>query len=287
MTIGDLVQLSRPRHWVKNVFVLMPVPFALAAGAVLEPRSFALGLLGFCLAGSGVYAFNDARDAERDRLHPDKQDRPVASGRVPLALAYGWFGLLVAASLALTAASGHVEAVVATTAYVALNVVYSLGAKNVPLLDVFLLASYYLIRVTLGCVLLGVVPSNWLLLCTAGLALFLSLAKRRADLVKGLDGDHRPALAGYSEGFLDQAMGIMAGMTLIAYALYCLEAEVLLPGREFAALPLVVFVVLEYLRLVHVRDAGGSPVDLVLRSPVMLGCAMGWLVAVGWSIGWF
>jgi len=287
MKIRDLVVLSRPHHWVKNVFVLMPVPFALAAGAELEPRSFLLGLLGFCLASSGVYAFNDACDAERDRLHPDKRERPVAAGRVSPAGAYGWSAGLVGLALALTAASGHPGAVAATAAYVLLNVAYSFGGKHVPLLDVFLLASYYLIRVALGCLLLDVVPSNWLLLCTGALALFLSLAKRRADLERGLDDEHRPSLAGYDRGFLDQSMGITAATTLIAYALYCLEAEVLVPGREFATLPLVVYVVLEYLRRVHVHGEGGSPVDLVLRSPVMSACGVGWLLAVGWSLGWY
>jgi 4-hydroxybenzoate polyprenyltransferase len=284
MTPRDLVRISRPHHWVKNVFVLMPLPFAMASGAKLEPALFALGLFGFCLTSSGVYAFNDAQDAERDRLHPDKRSRPVAAGRVSVAEARVIGGLLVALGLGLSAASGHAGAVAATAAYVLLNGVYSLGGKNVPLLDVFLLASYYLIRVTLGCMLVDAVPSNWLLLCTAALALFLSLAKRRADLALGVGGEHRPSLSGYDRAYLDQAMGITAATTLIAYALYCLDAEVLVPGREFASLPLVVFVVLEYLRLVHVKGAGGSPVDLLLRSPLMLVCAVGWLLAVVWSL---
>jgi 4-hydroxybenzoate polyprenyltransferase len=284
MTPRDLVRISRPHHWVKNVFVLMPVPFALAAGAKLELGLFALGFVGFCLTSSGVYAFNDAQDAERDRLHPEKRDRPVASGRVSVAAARTLSVLLVTLGLALSAASGHAAAVVATAGYVLLNLVYSLGAKNVPLLDVFLLASYYLIRVTLGCVLVDVVPSNWLLLCTAALALFLSLAKRRADLALGVGGEHRPSLSGYDQAYLDQAMGITAATTLVAYALYCLDAEVLVPGREFASLPLVVFGVLEYLRLVHLKGAGGSPVDLLLRSPLLLLCAVGWLLVVIWSL---
>jgi 4-hydroxybenzoate polyprenyltransferase len=283
--IHDLVQLSRPRHWVKNVFVFMPLPFAIAAGARIDLSSFALGLLGFCLANSAVYAFNDAQDVERDRLHPDKRNRPVAAGRVSVGAARAWSALLLAASFGLTAAAAHPAALLVTAGYVLLNFGYSLGGKHVPLLDVFLLASYYLLRVTLGCVLVDVIPSNWLLLCTATLALFLSLAKRRADIVLGLDPGHRPVLDGYTRTFLDQAMAITAATTLIAYALYCLEAEVLLPGREFASLPLVVFVVLEYLRLVQVEDEGGSPVDLVLRSPLLLACAVGWLVAVYWSVG--
>lgn len=284
--IEDLLQLSRPRHWVKNVFVLMPLPFAVAAGATIEPISFILGFVAFCLASSAVYAFNDAQDAERDRLHPDKSKRPVAAGRISPATARVWSGALAVSSLALSTATNHQAAPVVVTAYLLLNLGYCLGGKHIPLLDVFLLASYYLLRVTLGCVLVGVLPSNWLLLCTTTLALFLSLAKRRADISQGLNSDHRPVLDGYNRAYLDQAMGITAGMTLIAYALYCLEAAVLLPGREFASLPLVVFVVLEYLRLAHVNDEGGSPVDLVFRSPALLGCGVVWIAAVAWSLKW-
>jgi 4-hydroxybenzoate polyprenyltransferase len=280
----DLVSLSRPRHWVKNVFVFMPLPFALAAGARIEPISFLLGLFGFCLANSAVYAFNDAQDAARDRLHPEKRNRPVASGRIGVGAARAWSALLLAASLALSAAADHPAALSVTIAYVVLNVGYNFGGKHVPVLDVFLLASYYVLRVTLGCVLVDVVPSNWLLLCTSTLALFLSLAKRRADIVMGLDAGHRPVLDGYTRSFLDQAMGITAATTLISYALYCLEAAVLMPGREFASLPLVVFVVLEYLRLAQVKDEGGSPVDLVLRSPMLLACGVAWLASVYWSV---
>lgn len=285
--ISDFVRLSRPRHWVKNVFVLMPVPFAIAAGARIEPFSFGLGLLAFCLAGSAVYAFNDAQDAERDRRHPEKRDRPVAAGRISVGQARVWSAALAAIALGLGSATGHPEAPLVIGIYMVLNVGYSLGGKHVPLLDVFLLASYYVLRVTLGCVLLSVVPSNWLLLCTTTLALFLALAKRRADIVQGLDSEHRPVLDGYNQAYLDQAMGITAGTTLIAYALYCLEAEVLAPGREFASLPLVVFVVLEYLRLAHVKNEGGSPVDLVFRSPLLLACGVAWIAAVAWSVKLF
>ena len=118
------------------------------------------------------------------------------------------------------------------------------------------------------------------------LALFIALAKRRADLVKGLGGDHRPALDGYNESFLDQAIGISAGMTIFGYALYSMEAAVLLPSRKFAALPFVVFGVLDYLRIAHVNRGGGSPVDMVLRSPKMWLCGVGWLAATLWSLRW-
>ncbi len=282
-----LIELGRPKHWIKNVFVLMPVPFALASGAELSIGTFVLGLAGFCLANSAVYAFNDAYDAERDRAHPQKRLRPVASGRVSPGAARLASAALLAAALALVACTGHRPAIALVAVYALLNVVYCLGGKHVALLDVFLLSSGFVIRVLLGCALLAVTPSQWLLLCSSALALFLALAKRRADLVRGMDGAHRPSLEGYSIAYLDQALGITAALTLVGYSLYCMEAEVLLTGREFASVPFVFFGVLDYLRLAHLDGAGGSPVDVLLTSPAIAATGTGWMLATLWSVGIF
>jgi 4-hydroxybenzoate polyprenyltransferase len=169
--------------------------------------------------------------------------------------------------------------------YIAINLIYCMGAKNIALLDVFLLSSGYVIRVVLGCALLGVLPSNWLLLCSSALALFLSLTKRRADLVGGVDETHRPSLAGYNTEFLNQAMGLMGGLSILAYSLYCMEASALVEGREFASLPFVVFGVLDYMRVAYVRGEGGAPVELLFRSPVLFVCAAGWFVSIVFSTG--
>ena len=290
MAAADLVRLARPRHWIKNVFILMPLPHALASGGELRPGELVSGLLSFCLASSAVYVFNDLRDREADREHPTKSQRPLASGRVSPGTAVGfWLALLVGAFALLLPASSleasGLEAPGIVGTYVALNLLYSMGARAVPLLDVFLLSSGYVLRVLFGCALVGVVASNWLLLCTSTLALFMALAKRRGDVVAGLDGSHRPSLGGYDRAFLDQAIGVTSAMAVMSYALYCMEAEVLAPGREFASLPFVVFGVLEYLRMVHVHGEGGSPVDLVLRSRVLLLCGVGWVVTTFWSLG--
>jgi 4-hydroxybenzoate polyprenyltransferase len=284
--LRDLIELSRPKHWIKNVFVLLPVPFAVASGAHLDILKFALGLFSFCVAASAVYAFNDAQDAERDRAHEDKRNRPVASGRVSPRAAYAWAALLVIVGAALAYATGSGQVLLLYGLYASVNIVYSLGAKHLPLLDVFLVSGMYVMRALLGCALLDVQPSNWLLLCSYALALFIALAKRRADVVKGLGSEHRPALQGYNERFLDQAIGISAALTIIGYALYSMEAMVLLPNRKFAALPFVVFGVLDYLRIAHVERGGGSPVDMLLRSPTLLVAGAGWFFSTLWSLNW-
>ena len=278
--VADLVRLVRPRDWLKNVFVLLPLPFAVGSGSVLDPFAVAVGLAAMSLASSAAYVFNDWWDAERDRRHPDKRRRPIASGRVSSGAAGGLaLGLALAgttiAFVVVPAPAGFV-----VLAYLGLQLVYTLHGKHVPLVDVFLLSSGFVLRVVLGCALAAVSPSSWLLLCSSALALFLALAKRRADLRQGLDEQHRPSLRGYSQAFLDQGLTVSAGLTITAYALYCLDAAILAPGFEFASLPFVVFGVLEYLRMVQTRDAGGSPVDLLASSPALLGCGAGWLVAV-------
>ena len=282
--VRDLIALCRPKHWLKNAFVFMPVPFAVAAGAHLDPGVFALGLFAFCLAASAVYAFNDARDAERDRLHVRKRHRPVAAGRISQAAAFLLSGVLALVSLAMAYSAAGDGAAMFIVIYFAINVVYSIGGRDVPLLDVFLLSAGFVLRVLFGCALLAVVASNWLLLCSSALALFLSLAKRRSDLVKGADATYRPSLSGYTASYLEQAMSIMAGMCIIAYALYLRDARVFVPGREFASLPFVVFGVLDYLRVAHVRDEGDNPVDLLVRAPSMWLAALGWAVATLWGL---
>jgi 4-hydroxybenzoate polyprenyltransferase len=283
--VADLLQLARPRDWIKQAFVLMPVPFALASDAELEPVSFALGVLAFCLASSAVYAYDDALDAALDRQHPVKRKRPVADGRIGAGQARGLAALLLAAALLLGVASGSGTAVALIAAYALLNLLYGHFAKHVPLVDVFLLSTGFVIRVFLGCALMRVEPSNWLLLCSSTLALFLALTKRRADLVSGVDASHRPSLSGYTTAFLEQATGITAGVALLSYALYSLDAGVFLPGREFASLPFVAFGILDYLRLAHTRNLGGSPVDVVTSEPSVPICAIGWAITAAWSLG--
>jgi decaprenyl-phosphate phosphoribosyltransferase len=281
----ELFALARPKHWIKSVFILLPVPFAAVSGAPPNWLALAIGTLSFCLVSSAVYVFNDLFDAQRDALHPTKRLRPIASGRVGRTTAAACCAVLLAAGALLGIVAGVREAAWITAIYAALNVVYSLGAKNIPLVDVFILASGFLLRVLLGCALVAAEPSRWLLLCASSLALFLAFAKRRGDLMAAVEGAHRPSLAGYTETFLNQAMGLTAGVVLLSYGLYCQEALHLMKGREFASLPFVAFGLLDYLRLAYLRNEGASPVDLVLGSPAILVCGIGWSISVLWSLG--
>lgn len=271
-------QLLRPLHWTKNLFVLAPIPFALSAQVgVSSPWGVAVvGFASFCALASAVYAFNDVWDCRFDRQHPTKRLRPVAAGRVSRRRALLWSLGLAVGGLALCSATGTARAVTLGVTYLLLQVFYTVVGKKLPLVDVFLLMFGYLLRVAFGCALVGVAPSGWLLLCTAGLTLFLGLCKRRADLRFG--AAHRPVLASYDARFLDQAIAIAAAATLLSYALYAMNAQVFVPGREFWGVPFVAFGILEYLRLVQAGQ-GGAPVETLLRTPTLWISILGWMGA--------
>ncbi len=285
--LTGLVRLARPQDWIKNVFVALPVPFALAAKAEdFDPVVFLLGLAGFCLINSAVYTLNDLGDAEADRLHPRKRHRPIVSGVVSRRAAIVQMVVLLCAGLGLCLVAGKPLATTYAIIYLLINIAYSLGVKNVALMDVFLLCSGFVIRVLIGCALVAAPPSPWLLLCTGTLAMFMGFTKRRADLTEELVPDHRPSLRGYNKAFLDQAVSICAGVAMLAYALYCIEEKwILLPGREMASMPFVAYGILNYLRMAQVDGIGGSPVYVAYHCFSMQICAVGWLAAVTWSLG--
>jgi 4-hydroxybenzoate polyprenyltransferase len=286
-----MLRLARPRDWIKNIFILVPLPFAWvitreSPGSFhLDMWAFFSGFFGFCLLNSAIYTLNDLFDAESDRLHPRKCKRPLAAGIVPAPVAIGQIVLLAVLGLMLIAATHKLAAVEVGIAYIFLNTLYTLGVKHVALLDVFLLSSGFTLRVLLGVALVDAAPSTWLLLCTSALALFLGFTKRRGDLVAGLDPKHRPCLKGYTLPFLNHAMQICAGVALLSYALYSIEAKVFLHGREMASLPFVAYGILNYLRLAETENAGDSPVEIAYTSRSSQICAVCWLIAVFWSLG--
>lgn len=263
----------------------MPLPHALAGGGSFDPLPYAAGLAGFSVVTSAVYVFNDCRDASRDRLHPTKRERPVAAGRITPRAGVMFGLLLLAIGLTLCWWCGLPMVLDLTLTYLGINMIYSYRGRSIPVIDVFLLASGFVIRVILGCALVHAVASLWLLLCSSTLALFMTFAKRRNDLLTGVDSDHRASLDGYDVAFLEQAMAIAATLALMAYATFCMESAVLVDGRQFASLPFVAFGVLEYLRRVRVAGDGGSPVDLLLGSRALQACGVGWVLATVWSLG--
>jgi 4-hydroxybenzoate polyprenyltransferase len=267
----------RPRQWSKNLLVFAGLVFAAKLGDPLRWLEACVCFVAYCAISSAAYLANDVRDRHDDRLHPVKRSRPIARGELSPRAA-----LTIATALALLAplllAPLGLASVLLVLAFAGLQAGYTLRLKHVVLLDVLAISALFVIRAAAGAEAVDVPISGWLLLCTALLALFLALAKRRGELV--LVGAERtpgrPVLEGYSLELVDQLIGIVASATVIAYAVYTLtggHSRVLL-----ATVPFVVFGVFRYLLLMHRHDIGEEPEQVLLSDvPIMLTVA-GWIV---------
>lgn len=281
---ADWLRLFRPAHWIKNVFVLGPLLFS---GRAFDQYALTQALeafVAFCLVSSGVYAINDVMDREADRVHPIKRERPVASGRIaPRSAVFGGLALMI---MGLAVASLVNRAVVLFIAlYVAINILYMWRLKGIVVIDVFAIASFFVIRLLTGAAAVEVAPSVWLLLCGGLLALYLGFTKRRHELV--LLGDesagHRGVLSQYTPAFLDQMSMVLMSVTVVCYIMYTLEsATANAVGTNLLSYStvFVLYGVFRYLFLVHQRE-GGSPTQTLLNDRQLLLVAACWLVYCG------
>ena len=263
----------RPRQWVKNFFVFAGLIFSQSLFTPLVWPALGAFLI-FCALSGAIYVFNDLADVDKDRLHPVKRNRPIARGALPAPVAMGLgVGLLVlslAAAFALSLGFG-----LTAVAYAALLIAYSVWLKHVVILDVLTVAAGFVLRAVAGAEAIAVEISGWLVICTILVALFLALGKRRHEYrtLKGEAAAHRPILAEYSEGFLDQMVAVVTASTVTAYALYTMSPETvakfdtrLLP----VTLPFVLYGVFRYLYLLYRRELGGNPSDLLLNDRALL-----------------
>ncbi len=272
--IADLVASLRPAQWTKNLLVFAGLIFS---QSFRDPRlagRATLAFLIFCALSGGTYLINDVLDADRDRSHPQKRERPVASGRLrrDVALATG-LAILALACLAAFALSGRLGVV--ALAYGALLAAYSAGLKHVVILDALIIAAGFVLRALAGVVVIDAEFSHWLLLCTILLALFLTFGKRRHELLLLEDAavDHRPILSEYSPQLLDQMIAVVTASTLMAYALYTVSPETaakLGTSRLPLTIPFVLYGLFRYLYLLYRHDLGGNPSEHLLTDRALL-----------------
>ena len=280
----SLVRSVRPSQWTKNLIVFGALLFAKRltdqSAVLLSIAAFAI----FCALSGVVYLINDIADREADRQHPLKRHRPIASGTLPVSVA-----AITAAILgmgALTAAFLlRFEFGLVASAYVALLALYSGPLKHVVIIDVLTIAIGFVLRAVAGAVVIDVEISQWLLIVTVLGALFLALSKRRHELVLLADGatSHRPILEEYSPYLLDQMIAVVTASTLVAYAIYTVSPDTV---QKFGTdklgltLPFLLYGIFRYLYLVHQKEGGGSPSDLLLNDRPLLACVALWAVAV-------
>lgn len=270
----------RPAQWSKNVFVLAPLVFAQRIQDAESVSRAAGAFVIFCLLSSAVYLVNDMADREADRLHPEKKDRPLASGKLGVGTATIAALLLAASGLAAAMALGR-EVFFVGTAYLLVNLAYSFHLKAVVILDVMIVATGFILRAWSGALALSVEMSKWLVLCTGLIALFIALAKRRQELARFENGDsrHQPFHGGYSITLLDQMISVIAAATLLAYSLYAFSAEVAAKlGTHYMGLtlPFVIFGMFRYLYLIHRKGIGSNPTHAVLSDKPLLATVFAW-----------
>ena len=268
-----LLRAMRPKQWTKNLLVFAAVIFAHRFNdpGALAAATYTFAL--FCLLSGSVYLFNDVRDCAEDRRHPTKCRRPIAAGDLPIPVALVAALLLTAASLlgcyAISTPTGTLAA-----GYLLISLAYQLVLKHVVILDVLAVASGYVLRAAAGATAIQVVISEWLLICTILLALFLVLSKRRQELV-GLEDAaiaHRPILGEYSPYLLDQMIAVVTASTVMSYALYTISARTVAEvgsNRLMYTIPFVIYGVFRYLYLVHQKNQGAAP-DRVLLTDLPL-----------------
>jgi 4-hydroxybenzoate polyprenyltransferase len=258
-----LASACRPRHWIKNGLVFVPLISSVSFLRAEAAFESALAALAFTLMASAVYLLNDLADRDYDRAHPEKKFRPIASGALGTGAAATACVVLALAALAAAFPLGW-RVVLVLALYAAFNIGYSAGLRKEPVIDVLLVSFGFVLRPVAGAYAIGVPVSSWLVVVSMLLALSLALLKRRAELVTLESAlNHRPALGGYSVRFLDQLVAITTGAGIISYALYTFQSEH--GARLVITLPFFLYGVFRYLYVVYENGAGSSPEEVFLR----------------------
>jgi len=281
----------RPPQWVKNVFVFAPVIFA-SRHTREDPILLVyagLATLVFILLAGAVYIFNDIMDVDKDRQHPSKKNRPIASGSLDVKSAVIGAGLSLAASYAIGYFLGW-QFVMTATGYLMLNFVYSIRLKKIPWVDVITLATGFVLRILAGCFAIGLAPaeiSYYLIGCTFLIASFLALAKRRHEAAVIAGGETREVLKNYDVRHLDLAMIVVAGLSVTAYALYSFSSRTthyFNNERMPLTIPFVVFGIFEFIRILRRPGETRSPTDRMLRDPIFIINALAYTSVVIWVV---
>lgn len=282
----DIIRLIRPKQWLKNVFVFMPLFFGGEMLNVSKSICALVAFLAFCFAASSIYCLNDLVDVDADRRHPVKCMRPIASGAVSLTMARVLTVAMVLLSLALSAGgcllmgmSAYVMMVIAI--YWVLNIAYCTWLKRFAIIDVCIVASGFVLRILVGGVATGILVSKWLVLMTFLLTLFMSFAKRRDDVLRMEQTGEAPRqnTSRYNREFINQAITITAAVTLVCYIMYTVSPEVVARFHTDYLYLTTVFVLvglLRYIQLTVVDNRSGDPTKLILRDRFSQCVALAW-----------
>ncbi len=282
---GLLIKSARPRQWTKNLVVFAAIIFS---GRLFEQELLLKTVFAFislCFLSGSIYILNDVLDREKDRLHPKKKNRPIASGAVSLSEGIiALFSFMILSLLfGYLAGTGYLYG---AGFYLILQTAYSFFLKNIVLVDIITISAGFVVRAIAGAWTIGVPISPWLLICAALLALFLAASKRRHELeiLKSDSSNHRPVLREYSKELLDSLTSTLSAATITSYSLYTFFSHDQRNYRMMLTVPFVIYGVLRYQYLVFQKGKGGRPEEILLRDkPTLINTAL-WMLTVIWVI---
>jgi len=288
MQLIDIVKLMRPHQYIKNLFIFLPLFFALKITEIPLLFSAFSAFVAFSLTASAIYILNDYQDIEEDRQHPKKCNRPLASGRITKRKALTVMAGLLMVGFGLMSLLS-IQAVTILLCYVVMNIAYSISLKHMAIVDVTIIAIGFVLRLFIGSVVTEISLSMWIVIMTFLLALFMALAKRRDDVLIFLDTGKRmrKVIDGYNLQFLDTAMAIMASVVIVAYVSYTTSLEVVSRVHSsylYLTALFVILGVLRYLQITFVFQNSGSPTKIVLKDRFMQLVLLGWILTFAWIL---
>lgn len=266
------IKTLRIKHYLKNILILLPLVYGRELFNADMWLKIIPGFFAFSFVSSALYILNDIKDRDMDRLHPIKCKRPIASGEIKISVAIALAICLFTAALVCNALTFNGwESYAALAVYAALNVGYSLGLKNVPILDIFILVSGFFIRVMYGSFITGITISNWMYLTVMMMSFYLGLGKRRNELIKIKDGNTRGVLKFYNKEFLDKFMYLCLAVTVIFYSLWCVDEATIavVSDKLIWTIPFVIALCMRYSLDIE-GDSYGDPVDVISKDKILL-----------------
>lgn len=287
--IRYIIISMRPSQWIKNAFLFAGIIFSKNIfNLIFLSKSFASFFL-FCLLSGSIYIINDILDFQEDRIHPEKRKRPIASGKLPIFYAVFSVSIILPITITLSYLLNFSFGVIGTI-YIIQNLLYSRYLKHIVIVDIMMIGLGFVLRAIGGALVINVAISHWLILCTFLLALFLGFSKRRHEILLLAESanNHRKILAEYDIAFLDMMIAIVAGTTLIAYALYTVSQETIEKFHTenlIYTTPFVIYGIFRYLYLIHKKGEGGNPSKVLIKDiPLQLNIIL-WLISIGLIIG--
>jgi len=283
--LPNYVHLLRPKHWIKNLFVFAALIFSLNLFIIEKLNASLQTFFAFCLASSFVYIINDIIDIEQDRKHPKKRNRPIASGKISIknAITISIVCLIISMTLAYFV---NLTTLIIITVYIFVNIFYSIKIKNVVILDVMFIALGFILRMIAGATAIEVNFSNWILLTTFCISLFLGFGKRRGEILlanNSTQKNTRFVLKQYSMQFLDFMILSSVTLTIISYALYAIDSEVVKrfgTDKLIYTVPLVIYGMFRYLYVIYRSDSNGDPTEVVLKDKSIISVVLLWTLLV-------